>query len=403
LTGPIGPTGPTGPKGATGLTGPTGPKGATGLTGPAGPVGLTGPAGPVGPTGSTGPKGATGATGTGPKGVTGATGPAGPKGATGLTGPAGPKGATGATGPTGPAGPAGPKGATGATGATGPAGPKGATGLIGPTGPAGPKGATGATGPSGINGAQGPQGVGALVQAAAPTNPAIGDSWFDTTASVLKIWNGTTWSTAATSIMNNFNSGQPPSIYSDSTVGFSKGSIWHNRLTNYVYMCVDNTPGAAKWVHFTPEKEFLELRLTANSNITIASTVNPGPGLWLPNTSSSIPNTLSQINGQSAEFRLHANKRYRMTASLFISGVKTNNWVRTQFGVIGGTTRFIGISGYTQISTGTATRNEKASTTVAYYMPSVDTDIGLFVTGLNTTGTVLTAVTSESSIFVEEL
>lgn len=97
LTGPTGSIGVTGPTGLTGATGSIGITGPVGSNGADGSIGLTGPTGTIGPTGLTGLTGSTGAIGlTGPTGATGAAGPAGSVGTTGSIGIAGPTGDKGA-------------------------------------------------------------------------------------------------------------------------------------------------------------------------------------------------------------------------------------------------------------------------------------------------------------------
>jgi hypothetical protein len=127
-----------------------------------------------------------------PTGPTGSTGPAGTAASTGATGPLG-------TGPTGLTGPTGPTGITGPTGPTGAQGAQGIQGLTGPTGITGPTGPTGATGPTGLNALQ------AYVAASDPT------------------------------------------IANDVTQGYSVGSIGLNTVSGIMFICRDNTSGAAVW------------------------------------------------------------------------------------------------------------------------------------------------------------
>lgn len=110
--------------------------------------GLTGPAGPTGADSTVpGPQGATGAQGAAST-VPGPQGATGPQGASGAVGPQGPVGANSTVpGPAGATGPQGAQGAQGPAGAdstvAGPTGPQGAAGPAGPQGAIGPQGASG--------------------------------------------------------------------------------------------------------------------------------------------------------------------------------------------------------------------------------------------------------------------
>lgn len=49
-------------------------------------------------------------------------------------------------------------------------------------------------------------------------------------------------------VLNNTNAVVDPTPTDDTNLGYSRGSIWINTLTNSVFLCADNSAGAAVWV-----------------------------------------------------------------------------------------------------------------------------------------------------------
>lgn len=98
-----------------------------------------------------------------------------------------------------PQGYTGSKGDIGFTGSASTVqGPIGYSGSQGVTGYVGSQGATGYVGSQGVIGYTGSQGAPvATVDASAPASPVMGQLWFDTGASKLKVWTGSAWTLAA--------------------------------------------------------------------------------------------------------------------------------------------------------------------------------------------------------------
>ena len=274
--GPIGPMGPPGPKGDNGergADGQPGPKGSDGIQGPPGPKGdkgedgRDGQQGPTGPQGPPGPKGSDGLPGpagvNGAKGEQGPMGPPGPKGEDGLPGRQGERGADGQPGPKGEQGPPGPKGdkgedgrdgqqgpkgEDGSPGQTGPAGPAGIQGPPGPIGPIGPKGdngergADGQPGPQGIQGPPGPKG-----------DPGVGiPQTLSLSGNILALSHGGGTITLPSSGTNGYGSSMSSSELTGN--GFPEGKI--DGTLGQIYMDVNKTNGAIKWIKRTPSGKY---------------------------------------------------------------------------------------------------------------------------------------------------
>lgn len=80
---------------------------------------------------------------------------------------------------------------------------------------------------------------------------SIGSQWLNTATSTLFECISSTTGAAVWKIINNvktnFSAITDPTIYSDSTQGYSIGSGWINTVTHTYFVCLDNTVGAANW------------------------------------------------------------------------------------------------------------------------------------------------------------
>lgn len=54
-------------------------------------------------------------------------------------------------------------------------------------------------------------------------------------------------------VLDNFAATTDPGSTDDKTSGYSVGSHWVNNITRFVFVCVDNTTGAAVWLNMTSE------------------------------------------------------------------------------------------------------------------------------------------------------
>ena len=107
-------------------------------------------------------------------------------------------------------------------------------------------------------GTPGPRGSGWLSGSGAPSNTIglDGDFYLDTTnvgvyygPKTAGAWGS---SHAFTGPLTNFSAVTAPTINSDGTQGYSRGSTWINTTTGIVYVCTNNTTGAAVWLPTFP-------------------------------------------------------------------------------------------------------------------------------------------------------
>lgn len=105
---------------------------------------------------------------------------------------------------------------------------------------------------------------GSVTQNITTTNPTVNDDvslgyvagseWFNKTAGILwvcldnsdgaAVWRGTELSSV---VKNNYNATTNPGTGDDSADGYSVGSTWLNKTAHRIYFCEDATEGAAVW------------------------------------------------------------------------------------------------------------------------------------------------------------
>jgi len=99
-------------------------------------------------------------------------------------------------------------------------------------------------------------GNGATVSPALPTVPTLGQITLNTTDGRAYIWTGSAWidvtAAGGATPLNTFTSITDPTITSDSSAGYSIGSVWINTTTNGIFTCTNATAGAAVWHDMRP-------------------------------------------------------------------------------------------------------------------------------------------------------
>lgn len=83
-------------------------------------------------------------------------------------------------------------------------------------------------------------------------------------------------------VKNNLTATTAPTVNSDASEGYSNSSLWYNTSSSRVYLCVDNTDGAAVW-----------------ADLTSTATTGSFQGFW--NASSNTP-TLADGTGSNGDY-----------------------------------------------------------------------------------------------------
>jgi len=79
-----------------------------------------------------------------------------------------------------------------------------------------------------------------------PGTPVDGQLWYNDTAEKLRVQrDGGTRD--INDELNNYVAAADPTVNDDDTAGYEVGSVWVNTSTGAVYVCVDNSTGAAVW------------------------------------------------------------------------------------------------------------------------------------------------------------
>ena len=180
-----------------------------------------------------------------------------------------------------------------------------------------------------------------------PTTPAQGSVWYNSTTNKLRV-QGTNSTLDLNSTLNNYVATTNPLVTSDSSAGYSVGSVWINLTTGVVYTCCDSTASAAVWK--AASSSFSNGGEAGGANRIIGNTDNFAFSIYTNNTerirvdatgltnilnglsmnSLGISNVLDPVNPQDAVTKtyaesilLHPQCRVATTANITLSGTQT--------------------------------------------------------------------------------
>jgi len=130
----------------------------------------------------------------------------------------------------------------------------------------------------------------------------------------------------------------------------------------------------------TPAKEFIEMK-PVPTQPTVTAAVGVASGLWQVVTTNGMPATVTSALSQKPSFTLKAGKKYRLTAQMYTSGYTTaTQYMAYQWYVptLTGADAFLGLQGMcNQSGTTTSNRVSQGTTAIAYFAPTVDTNVYL--------------------------
>lgn len=79
-----------------------------------------------------------------------------------------------------------------------------------------------------------------------PVSPSQGLMWYNTTDKCLRIYDGAVKQTL-NAALDNMSATADPTVNDDVTFGYTVGSHWYNVSTDEVFVCLDDSDGAAVW------------------------------------------------------------------------------------------------------------------------------------------------------------